>query len=179
MKKFFSINIAKDTLLLEALDDMEGDRFGGLGFVFQEGSPFATDASQAILNISENGRLKQLEINWFAPSSDCLNSRSLVKTESLTWHNFCLFGVFIYFQLALPAFVIWYSHQLYEHYHEAYNYLRTKIVHFKLLLYDSIKNPMVKTCIPCKSQAELVNAAEAKKLCSSNFCVYIYLHEPV
>ncbi|KAK3013526.1 hypothetical protein RJ639_010026 [Escallonia herrerae] len=65
-----------------------GDRFGGLGFVFQKGSPLATDVSQAILTLLENGRLKELEIQWFAPSADCLTSKTPDKTDSLSWHGF-------------------------------------------------------------------------------------------
>ncbi|KAK1556679.1 hypothetical protein Q3G72_010032 [Acer saccharum] len=37
------------------------NRFGGLGFVFQKGSPIAADFSKAILKLSENGVLKSLE----------------------------------------------------------------------------------------------------------------------
>ncbi|XP_059663865.1 glutamate receptor 2.9-like isoform X2 [Cornus florida] len=36
-------------------------RLGGLGFVFQKGSPIATDVSEAILTLSENGKLTILE----------------------------------------------------------------------------------------------------------------------
>ncbi|KAK6149978.1 hypothetical protein DH2020_017503 [Rehmannia glutinosa] len=50
-----------------------GDRFGGLGFAFQKGSPIADDVSQAILTLSENGRLKQLELEYFSSSHNFIN----------------------------------------------------------------------------------------------------------
>ncbi|KAK1556246.1 hypothetical protein Q3G72_001351 [Acer saccharum] len=63
-------------------------RFGGLGFVFQKGSPIAADFSKAILKLSENGVLKSLEEKWFAPSPECLANATNNKTESLTFSSF-------------------------------------------------------------------------------------------
>ncbi|KAK1557192.1 hypothetical protein Q3G72_019844 [Acer saccharum] len=63
-------------------------RFGGLGFVFQKGSPIATDFSEAILKLSENGVLKTLEERWFAPSPECSANAANDKTESLTLSSF-------------------------------------------------------------------------------------------
>ncbi|CAM8928588.1 unnamed protein product [Rhodiola kirilowii] len=62
-------------------------RFGGLGFVFQRGSPIARDVSQAILILSENGKLKQLEDEWFAPTKEC-SSDSKAQTDSLGLQSF-------------------------------------------------------------------------------------------
>ncbi|CAM8925474.1 unnamed protein product [Rhodiola kirilowii] len=62
-------------------------RFGGFGFVFQRGSPIARDVSQAILILSENGKLKQLEDEWFAPTKEC-SSDSKAQTDSLGLQSF-------------------------------------------------------------------------------------------
>ncbi|KAK2642178.1 hypothetical protein Ddye_023941 [Dipteronia dyeriana] len=63
-------------------------RFGGLGFAFQKGSPIATDFSEAILKLSENGVLRSLEERWFAPSAECLANITNNETESLTLSSF-------------------------------------------------------------------------------------------
>ncbi|XP_008781472.2 glutamate receptor 2.7-like [Phoenix dactylifera] len=59
---------------------------GGFGFVFQKGSPVAADISGAILELNEDGTLKQLEKKWFSfslsncPSPDYNDG----KTDSLS-----------------------------------------------------------------------------------------------
>ncbi|GMI82318.1 GLUTAMATE RECEPTOR 2.7, glutamate receptor 2.7 [Hibiscus trionum] len=64
-------------------------RFGGLGFVFQKGSPIAGDVSRAILKLSENGYLMKLEEKWFAPSLECsADVTDTDKTDSLTIDSF-------------------------------------------------------------------------------------------
>ncbi|KAL5841527.1 hypothetical protein ACOSQ3_012130 [Xanthoceras sorbifolium] len=63
-------------------------RFGGLGFVFQKGSPIAADFSKAILKLSENGVLKLLEDRWFAPSPECSAYATNKETESLSLSSF-------------------------------------------------------------------------------------------
>ncbi|MED6195811.1 hypothetical protein PIB30_041526 [Stylosanthes scabra] len=62
-------------------------RFGGMGFVFQKGSPMAKDFSEAILTLAEDGTLKKLEDEWLTPSNECSNTSS-PETESLTLNNF-------------------------------------------------------------------------------------------
>lgn len=59
-------------------------RFGGLGFVFQKGSPIAADVSKAILTLSEKGILKSLEKKWFPSSDEC----STTDTTELSLQNF-------------------------------------------------------------------------------------------
>lgn len=49
-------------------------RFGGLGFMFQKGSPLVKDVSKAILHLSENADLKRLEEKWLISSQDCSNN---------------------------------------------------------------------------------------------------------
>ncbi|CAI9782035.1 unnamed protein product [Fraxinus pennsylvanica] len=64
--------------------------FGGLGFVFQKGSPIARDVSEAILTLMETGRIKELENEYHLGSSDnCSNS----GTESLSLKSF--WGLFL------------------------------------------------------------------------------------
>ncbi|KAL3596486.1 hypothetical protein D5086_008123 [Populus alba] len=64
-------------------------RFGGLGFVFQKGSPIAADFSKAILKLSEDGELKHLEDKWFAPSRECFsNATDNDITGSLSLQSF-------------------------------------------------------------------------------------------
>ncbi|KAJ9690585.1 hypothetical protein PVL29_012969 [Vitis rotundifolia] len=60
------------------------NRFGGLGFAFQKGSPLATDVSEAILTISEKRILKELEDKWFPRSAEC----SATENDELSLQNF-------------------------------------------------------------------------------------------
>ncbi|KAL7243635.1 hypothetical protein ACSBR1_015942 [Camellia fascicularis] len=69
-------------------------RFGGFGFVFQEGSPIADDVSKAILQLSENGSLKRLEEEWLTPSSECLDSQNTKNVDSLGLESF--WGLFLF-----------------------------------------------------------------------------------
>ncbi|KAA8515169.1 hypothetical protein F0562_018348 [Nyssa sinensis] len=65
-------------------------RFGGFAFVFQKGCPMATHVSEAILKLSENGKLKELEEELFASSSDseCSNSQTSRNNDSLSLESF-------------------------------------------------------------------------------------------
>ncbi|XP_074362122.1 glutamate receptor 2.7-like [Apium graveolens] len=65
-------------------------RFGGLGFVFQKGSPIARDVSEAILIISENGVLEGLEKKWFPSSTNC---SAITNTDNLTIESF--WGIYL------------------------------------------------------------------------------------
>ncbi|KAF9683638.1 hypothetical protein SADUNF_Sadunf04G0034700 [Salix dunnii] len=65
------------------------NRFGGLGFVFQKGSPIAADVSKAILNLSEDGELIDLEVKWFSESQECpSNATNNDITGSLSLQSF-------------------------------------------------------------------------------------------
>ncbi|KAK7302891.1 hypothetical protein RJT34_13788 [Clitoria ternatea] len=68
-------------------------KFGGLGFVFQKGSPMAKDFSEAILTLAENGTLKSLEEQWLTPNNKCSSSSTSPETESLTLNKF--WGLYI------------------------------------------------------------------------------------
>ncbi|XP_047326951.1 glutamate receptor 2.7-like [Impatiens glandulifera] len=61
-------------------------RFGGLGFVFQKGSPIVDDVSEAILMMSENGKLKDLEDKWFNGSMS--NTATDIGTNGLGLESF-------------------------------------------------------------------------------------------
>nr|XP_029145291.1 glutamate receptor 3.4-like [Arachis hypogaea] len=72
-------------------------RFGGLGFMFQKGSPVTRDVSRAILHLSENGELKKLEEEWlFSASQKCSNNMTSNGMESLSlrslWILFVISG---------------------------------------------------------------------------------------
>ncbi|KAF6177174.1 hypothetical protein GIB67_025511 [Kingdonia uniflora] len=69
-------------------------RFGGLGFIFRKGSPFAADFSEAFLKLSENGNLTKLEDKWFKKSSKCSKQENNYKSLSLRsfWALFVLTG---------------------------------------------------------------------------------------
>ncbi|XP_059436736.1 glutamate receptor 2.1-like [Corylus avellana] len=63
-------------------------RFGGLGFAFQKGSPFARDFSVAILNLSEKGDLKSLQEIWLTPSHECSPNITFSEPQQLTFRSF-------------------------------------------------------------------------------------------
>ncbi|XP_028766552.1 glutamate receptor 2.7 [Neltuma alba] len=72
-------------------------RFGGLGFIFQKGSPLTKDVSKAILQLSERGELTNLEAKWLHRSNECTNNSSSNDTQSLKlksfWVLFVISGV--------------------------------------------------------------------------------------
>ncbi|GAB4827038.1 hypothetical protein Ancab_033919 [Ancistrocladus abbreviatus] len=71
-------------------------RFGGLGFVFQKGSPIAIDVSRAILTLTENGTLKDLEGNWTFANSKCATDDTSDYGEEKGSLNFKSFwGLFL------------------------------------------------------------------------------------
>ncbi|GLT68930.1 hypothetical protein SLA2020_411210 [Shorea laevis] len=63
-------------------------RFGGLGFAFQKGSPFARDFSEAILRLSEKGDLKSLQDTWLTPSHECSPNITSSNPGSLSLRSF-------------------------------------------------------------------------------------------
>ncbi|KAL5575317.1 hypothetical protein UlMin_017016 [Ulmus minor] len=68
-------------------------RFGGLGFVFQKGSPIAIDVSEAILKLSENGNITLLEKKWLTPSDECSTMTNTNETQSLSLKSF--WGIYL------------------------------------------------------------------------------------
>lgn len=68
-------------------------RFGGLGFMFQKGSPLARDVSKAILQLLQQGELKKLEDIWLNPTGVCSNNLNSKSTESLKLGSFWILYV--------------------------------------------------------------------------------------
>ncbi|KAJ7968663.1 Glutamate receptor [Quillaja saponaria] len=66
------------------------NRYGGLAFIFQKGSPIVRDFSKAISQLSENGQLTALEEEWLSPSHECATSGS---AGSLSIQSFWLLFV--------------------------------------------------------------------------------------
>ncbi|KAE9613558.1 hypothetical protein Lal_00016054 [Lupinus albus] len=62
-------------------------RFGGLGFMFQKGSPVVKDVSKAILQLLEQGEIKMLEDKWLNPSGECTNNVMSTNAETLNLGN--------------------------------------------------------------------------------------------
>ncbi|KAH7838792.1 hypothetical protein Vadar_031232 [Vaccinium darrowii] len=84
-------------------------RFGGFGFMFQKGSPLASDVSKAILQISEDGTLKKLEEEWLTPNKECLASQTTAENvDSLSLRSF--WGLFLFSVVASSiSFLFYYS----------------------------------------------------------------------
>ncbi|KAG6691205.1 hypothetical protein I3842_10G054200 [Carya illinoinensis] len=64
------------------------NRYGGLAFAFQKGSPIAKDFSEAILKLSESGDLKSLGDKWLTPSQECSTDLTSSKPNSLRLQSF-------------------------------------------------------------------------------------------
>ncbi|URD89092.1 glutamate receptor [Musa troglodytarum] len=75
----------------------ETHRLGGFGFVFPKDSPLATDFSQVILQLAENGALNNLEKKWFSvtlsssPTPDNKRKKESLSLDSF-WALFLLTG---------------------------------------------------------------------------------------
>ncbi|KAF5729150.1 glutamate receptor 2.7-like [Tripterygium wilfordii] len=95
---FMSQNCKKYTIVTDNY------RFGGLAFVFQKGSPIATDVSRAILQLSENGKFKELEETWFKPVSGCSTNGTAEDIESLSLHSF--WGLYLFTGIASTLCVL-------------------------------------------------------------------------
>ncbi|KAK7400648.1 hypothetical protein VNO78_11887 [Psophocarpus tetragonolobus] len=63
-------------------------KFGGLGFVFQKGSPMARDFSKAILQLMEKGEMKNMEDKWLNSAGTCSDKSTSESTESLKLESF-------------------------------------------------------------------------------------------
>ncbi|XP_041028010.1 glutamate receptor 2.9-like [Juglans microcarpa x Juglans regia] len=67
---------------------MPVNRYGGLAFAFQKGSPIVKDFSEAILKLSESGELKSLEDKWLTPSHECSTNLTSHTPNSLRLQSF-------------------------------------------------------------------------------------------
>ncbi|XP_059670137.1 glutamate receptor 2.8-like [Cornus florida] len=86
-------------------------KFGGFGFVFQKGSPIVDDVSAAILRLMEDGTLKKLEDEYFAPSSDCSNFQTAKNNSRLSLQNFWAPYIF-YIAISTICLVLFSIHSL-------------------------------------------------------------------
>ncbi|MED6155182.1 hypothetical protein PIB30_002911 [Stylosanthes scabra] len=68
-------------------------RFGGLGFMFQKGSPVTKDVSKAILQLLEEGEIKSLEEKWLSPMGECASDVTTINTDSLKLRSFWILYV--------------------------------------------------------------------------------------
>ncbi|KAJ9565847.1 hypothetical protein OSB04_001813 [Centaurea solstitialis] len=68
-------------------------KFGGLGFVFSKDSPITNDVSGAILSLSEDGKIRDLENIWLQTSQKCSGSNPEVESQRLSLANF--WGIFL------------------------------------------------------------------------------------
>ncbi|KAL2321095.1 hypothetical protein Fmac_030064 [Flemingia macrophylla] len=67
---------------------LANNKYGGLGFVFQKGSPVARDVSKAILQLLEQGELKKLEDKWLNNEDHCSKESTSESPESLRFGSF-------------------------------------------------------------------------------------------
>ncbi|XP_050287176.1 glutamate receptor 2.9-like isoform X2 [Quercus robur] len=81
---FFKNNCGKDYTITRLLTH----GFGGLGFVFQRGSPITRDFSEAILKLSEAGTILSLKKKWFTPQNECSANITSSEPESLSLQSF-------------------------------------------------------------------------------------------
>ncbi|KAL4653335.1 hypothetical protein ACB092_01G295300 [Castanea dentata] len=85
----------------------------GLGFVFPKGSPFVSDVSWAVLNVTEGEKMKEIEKAWFGDHRNCSSSNTQVSSGSLSLESF--WGLFLIAGIAsLSALIISFSMFLYK-----------------------------------------------------------------
>ncbi|KAM4130329.1 hypothetical protein ACJW30_01G092700 [Castanea mollissima] len=85
----------------------------GLGFVFPKGSPFISDVSRAILNVTKGEKMKEIEKTWLGDQSDCPSSNTQVSSGGLSLESF--WGLFLIAGIAsLLALIFSFSMFLYK-----------------------------------------------------------------
>ncbi|GMY37628.1 glutamate receptor 2.9-like [Fagus crenata] len=67
---------------------LRSEGFGGLGFVFQRGSPLTRYFSEAIVKLLEDGTIMSLEDKWLNPSNECSVNITSSEPESLNLKSF-------------------------------------------------------------------------------------------
>ncbi|KAK7854388.1 glutamate receptor 2.7 [Quercus suber] len=67
---------------------LSNHRFGGFGFAFQKGSPFARDFSEVILKLTEDGTIMSLEDEWLTPQGECSDDIASNEPGSLSLQSF-------------------------------------------------------------------------------------------
>ncbi|KAG8380241.1 hypothetical protein BUALT_Bualt07G0172800 [Buddleja alternifolia] len=65
----------------------------GFAYVFQKGSPLVADVSRAVIELTENGRISEIEGQWIKPQA-CNGEDGTNSSTSISLHSFkTLFGV--------------------------------------------------------------------------------------
>ncbi|THG04740.1 hypothetical protein TEA_013631 [Camellia sinensis var. sinensis] len=85
--------------------------------VFQKDSPIAASVSEAILTLSENEKLKQLEAQWFTPSKECLASQTTITNDNLNWQSF--WGLYAFSGITSTiCCLLFFIHRFYQRRHQ-------------------------------------------------------------
>ncbi|XP_059658211.1 glutamate receptor 2.7-like [Cornus florida] len=88
----------------------------GFGFVFPIGSPLIPDVSRAILKVTQEDKMVEIERKWFGDQSSCPDLNTLISSDSLGLESF--WGLFIIAGIAsTSALIVHISLFLYEHRH--------------------------------------------------------------
>ncbi|KAI5556064.1 hypothetical protein BDE02_18G009600 [Populus trichocarpa] len=82
MKLFLSKYCSKYTMIDPTF------KMAGFAFVFPKGSPLVPDVSRAILNVTEEDKMKQIADAWFGKQSSCPDSSTLISSNSLSLKSF-------------------------------------------------------------------------------------------
>ncbi|MED6203634.1 hypothetical protein PIB30_001332 [Stylosanthes scabra] len=90
----------------------------GFGFVFPRNSPMVADVSRAILKVTEDPRMKEIENAWFQNRSSCQEEdASVSSSNSLGLDSF--WGLFLIAALpSISALLIFSATFLYDHRHQ-------------------------------------------------------------
>ncbi|XP_065878445.1 glutamate receptor 2.7-like [Euphorbia lathyris] len=88
---------------------------GGFGFVFPRGSRLASDVSRAILKVTENIGMQQIEDTWISDESRCPDDHSSVSSSVLGldsfWGLFLIAGVISFSAVLMYAAMFVYAHR--------------------------------------------------------------------
>nr|TKS00112.1 hypothetical protein D5086_0000186300 [Populus alba] len=82
MKLFLSKYCSKYTMIDPTF------KTAGFAFVFPKGSPLVPDVSRAILNVTEEDKMKQIADAWFGKETSCPDSSTLISSNSLSLKSF-------------------------------------------------------------------------------------------
>lgn len=85
--------------------------------VFQKGSPIASDVSRAILSLSGDGILTDLENQWLTPENECSESMTSGKSESLSLESF--WGLYLISGATSTICFVWSLFRLLRNYQRA------------------------------------------------------------
>ncbi|XP_030487774.2 glutamate receptor 2.7 isoform X1 [Cannabis sativa] len=87
---------------------------GGFGFVFPKGSPLVCDVSRAILTVTEDMTMKNIENKWFGSQTSCPDPNTQISSNRLGLESF--WGLFLIVTIAsFSALIINVTTFIYEH----------------------------------------------------------------